>query len=112
MIKLSIARFLLTIAAGLISSATARADQTQILIKSWHSKNLICRGSLDQAISDKACEERLLYDKKLAALGWCYGKRDQPGNLHVWHVCEPNSEDASAALTMGARPGGRVVLVD
>ena len=51
-----------------------------------------CRGSLgDERFREDACEERQEYVDRLAALGMCYGRKNETPQQMTWHKCGPGS---------------------
>jgi hypothetical protein len=87
-------RFAALILPALLAAATpALADDRPVtLIQLWQDASSDCRGYPgDDPRSVKGCAERDLYGRKLAAVGWCYGRRGELGYQMQWHRCGPNS---------------------
>lgn len=51
-----------------------------------------CRGGPgDERFREDACEERQEYVDRLAALGMCYGRKNETPQQMTWHKCGPGS---------------------
>ena len=75
------------------AAAVARGNSNaQVLVGMQMSANGRCRGgSGDDPATWEACAERLAFQRRLAALNWCYGRRGEAGYQMQWHRCGPNS---------------------
>lgn len=68
------------------------AETVPSLIEQWQNANGECRGSSNPKIYERACDRRLVLDKKLHLRGWCYGMKNQAGYQYRWHRCTSQSE--------------------
>ncbi|MCZ0734621.1 hypothetical protein [Phreatobacter sp. AB_2022a] len=73
------------------AAAGPRSD-ARGLVRLWTEANTLCRGgSGDAPATRQACDRRQGYGRRLAALGWCYGRRGEMSYQMRWHRCQANS---------------------
>lgn len=83
---------------GIQSPLAQSKDDPKTMISLWGQANGQCRGgSGHDPKTFAACDERDAYGKRLAQLGWCYGRKGELGYQMSWHRCTPSS----------LRPGAR-----
>ena len=71
--------------------ATAHEDVKQLLDRQRFYDEL-CRGMLgDDLHMVEACNLRNDYERRLNAMGWCFGRKGQTLSEIAWHECRDDS---------------------
>ena len=74
------------------SSSSASADVVAPQISRWRELNSLCRGgSGDNPETLVRCAERDSVGRALDGMGWCFGRKGEPGYQNEWHQCQVNS---------------------
>jgi hypothetical protein len=80
------------IVACLGTAQAATQNGVQQLLDRQRYYDELCRGMLgDDLHMVEACDIRDRLDRKLNALGWCFGRHGQPVSEMAWHACEDDS---------------------
>lgn len=97
--------------ASSVEGSAAPSPEIQSLLATEEKQNDQCRdGSGDSAATQQACDAREVTDKRLNALGYCYGEPGQYEYQKTWHACAASRMPAPLPLrwSKSLEPDGHV----